>query len=74
MELYRIEGQIFADALQHGCNFCATAKVSNNWNVSVGKGHVDVSTIKHHLDNYMKSKKINTQKVASDNTNTYSPW
>eukprot|EP00957_Ditylum_brightwellii_P035501 2691465-Ditylum_brightwellii.AAC.1 len=73
IDLHGIEGQVIADVLQHGGNFCAAAKVLNNWKLSVGEGYVAVSTIKRHVENYMKTKKTNTEKFASDNTYSYSP-
>eukprot|EP00957_Ditylum_brightwellii_P133489 10177201-Ditylum_brightwellii.AAC.1 len=57
-----IEGQIIANVLQNGGNFCGTAEVVNQWRTSRDKHHVAMSTIKHHVDKFMKCQKVPTQK------------
>eukprot|EP00957_Ditylum_brightwellii_P120962 9226190-Ditylum_brightwellii.AAC.1 len=52
-----IEGQIIADVLKKGGNFCGTAEVLNRWKVSQGLQHIAVSTIKYHVDKFMSVKK-----------------
>ena len=69
-----MEGQIIADVLQKGGKLHGAAQVLNRWKVSNGMTHVAVSTIKHHVDTFMKAKRNKTQKVPSGNNNPYSPW
>ena len=71
--MHNMEGQIIADVPQKGGNLHGAAQVLNRWKVSNGMTHVAVSTIKHHVDTFMKAKRNKTQKVPSGNNNPYSP-
>eukprot|EP00957_Ditylum_brightwellii_P197340 15034576-Ditylum_brightwellii.AAC.1 len=74
INLHGVEGQIITDVLQKRGNLHGVAQVLNQWKVSNGMTHVAVSTIKHHVDKFMKAKRIKTQKVPSGSSNPNSSW
>ena len=70
-----IEGQIIGNIMEKsGGNYRGTAEVLNCWHQRQGMDAVAHSTIKNHVDNFMKAKEVKTIKVQSGSSNLYSPW
>ena len=69
-----IEGQIIGNIMENRGNYRGTAEVLNHWHQQQGMDTVAHSTIKNHIDRFMKVKEVKTIKVQSGSSNPYSPW
>jgi hypothetical protein len=70
-----IEGQIIGNIMEKsGGNYRGTVEVLNRWRQQQGLDTVAHSTMKNHIDRFMKVKEVKTIKVQSGSSNPYSPW
>ena len=69
-----VQVQIMGDVLEHGGGFRITADILNRWRSRNGLDPIAHSTVKNHVDNFLKTRKQRIEKVKSGSSNPYSPW